>query len=184
VLLFNSTIDFDLVNLQSCNSTHFSSLMSWLASINKRLKLFSTKSEDQRKHHSLRFARNSSNLLNNEISLELRQSLYLRSKSHSESASMILLCQCDDLSIHIALFISELNYYVHMQLVSLLQRRDSNRFFQWVNQFSHSESVTMTCSTVSLLQWRVWYWSHHRVSHLIVSLLERHSKWVCYKDRQ
>ncbi len=25
-------------------------------------------------------------------------------------------------------------------------------------------------------------WSHHQVNHSIVSLLERHSKWVCYND--
>ncbi len=36
-------------------------------------------------------------------------------------------------------------------------------------------------STVSLLQRRVRYWSRHRVSHSIVSLLEQHLKWVCYK---
>ncbi len=92
--------------------------------------------------------------------------------------------QCDDLLTLIALLINESNYYVHVQLVSLLQRRDSNRSLQWVNRSSHSESATMTRSTVSLLQWRVRYWSRHRVSHSIVSLLERHSKWVCYKDRQ
>ncbi len=100
VLLFNSTIDFDLVDLQSCNSTHSSFLVSWSASINKRSKLFSTRSENQRKHRSLRFTRNSSNLLNNEISLELRRSLYLRSKSHSKFASMTSLRQCNDLQAH------------------------------------------------------------------------------------
>ena len=37
-------------------------------------------------------------------------------------------------------------------------------------------------SEVSLLQRRVWYWSCCRVNHSIVSLLERHLKWVCYND--
>ena len=39
-------------------------------------------------------------------------------------------------------------------------------------------------STVSLLQRRVRYWPRHRASHSIVSLLERHPKWACYKGRQ
>ncbi len=37
-------------------------------------------------------------------------------------------------------------------------------------------------SEVSLLQKRVRYWSRCWVNHSIVSLLERHSKWVCYND--
>ncbi len=37
-------------------------------------------------------------------------------------------------------------------------------------------------SEVSLLQRRVWYWFRCQVDHSIVSLLEQHSKWVCYND--
>ncbi len=123
MLLFDSTIDFDLVDLRLYDSTHSSFLVSWSASINKRLKFFSTKSEDQRKHCSFRFVRNSSNLLNNEISLELRRSLYLRSKSHSEFASMTFLRQCNDLQAH----------------RSINQRIDLSRV-----SVSTSESVTKT----------------------------------------
>jgi len=62
-------------------------------------------------------------------------------------------CQCNDLSTHIALSISELIYLVFLcQLVSLLQRRDSNQSLQWVSWFSSSESALMTRLIVSLLQ--------------------------------
>ncbi len=37
-------------------------------------------------------------------------------------------------------------------------------------------------SEVSLLQRHVQYWSRCWTHHLIVNLLERHLKWVCYKD--
>ncbi len=47
-----------------------------------------------------------------------------------------------------------------------------------------SESASMTRSIVSLLQKQITIDLIDRVSHSIVSLLERHSKWVCYKDRQ
>ncbi len=49
--------------------------------------------------------------------------------------------QCDDLPTHIALPTSEPDYYVHVQLVSLLQWRVPNRPLQLASRL------------VSLLQW-------------------------------
>ncbi len=84
--------------------------------------------------------------------------------------------------------------YIYMQLVSLLQWWVQSRSLRWASR------------SVSLLQWHrqcndlsshrsIYQWidlSQVSVStsecasmtRLIVSLLERHSKWVCYKDRQ
>ncbi len=130
-------------------------LVSWSTSINKRLKLFSTRSEDQRKHHLFRFARSSSNLLNNQRDQSRTAwSLYLE-----KQISVSLLqrhSQCNDLLILIALLISELILLlVHMQLVSLLQwhllsmqwSTRSHRFiYQWTWSNVHMQLV-------SLLQW-------------------------------
>ncbi len=163
--------------------------MSWSMSINKRSKLFLTRSENQRKHCSFRFTRNSSNLLNNEvshrtalkslsqeqlhkISLELHWSFYLRSKL---SVSLLQWhYQCDDLLI--TLFINEsICLSVHMQLVSLLQwhlfsMQWSTRFHrfthQWIWSYIHMQLV-------SLLQWRAQSQSLQWATQL-VSLLQWH----------
>ena len=62
-------------------------------------------------------------------------------------------CQCNNLSTHIALFISESTYLVFLcQLVSLLQWHDQNRSFWWASRFFSSESATKTLS----MQWSIY----------------------------
>jgi len=56
-------------------------------------------------------------------------------------------CQCDDLSTHIALSISESAYLVFLcQLVSLLQWHDQNRPLRWASRFPSSEPATKALS--------------------------------------
>jgi len=81
--------------------------------------------------------------------------------SHSIVSLLQRHCQCNDLFTHIALFISESNYYVHMQLVSLLQWHFSSRqwftstlLYQSANRFissfcSTSESASMIILSLS-----------------------------------
>ena len=67
-------------------------------------------------------------------------------------------CQCDDLSTHIALSISELTYLMFLcQLVSLLQWHDQNQSLQWASWFSSSESATKMLS----MWWSIY--SHHSI---------------------
>ncbi len=67
-------------------------------------------------------------------------------------------CQCDDLSTHIALFISESIYLVFLcQLVSLLQWHDQNQSLQWASRFSSSESATKMLS----MRWSIY--SHRSI---------------------
>jgi len=62
-------------------------------------------------------------------------------------------CQCDDLSTHIALSISESTYLVFLcQLVSLLQWHDQNQSFWWASRFSSSESATKMLS----MRWSIY----------------------------
>jgi len=67
-------------------------------------------------------------------------------------------CQCNDLSTHIALSISESIYLVFLcQLVSLLQWHDQNQPLWWASRFSSSESATKTLS----MQWSIY--SHRSI---------------------
>ncbi len=117
-------------------------------------------------------------------------------------------CQCDDLSTHIALPISEPAYLVFLcQLVSLLQWHDQNRPLRWASRSSSSEPATKALSMrwstyphrltyqwtwsyvhmqiVSLLQWQAESWSLQWASRL-VSLLQWHSssmRWSTYSHR-
>ncbi len=179
-------------NLRSCSSTHLSFLVSWSASINKRLKPFSTKSEDQRKHRSFRFARNSSNLLNNkishrtaskslsqeqsyEISLELRRSLYLRSK-----LSMSLLQwhrQCNDLSSHRSIYQwidSSISSHATSESASMISFVNAMIYKHIALSISESIRLSDHMQLVSLLQWHLFsmQWSicsHHSTHQWIWS---------------
>ncbi len=117
-------------------------------------------------------------------------------------------CQCNDLSTHIALFISESIYLMFLcQLVSLLQWHNQNQSLWWASWFSSSESATKTLSMrwsiyshnliyqwiwfyvhmqiVSLLQWQAESWSLWWASRL-VNLLQWHSssmQWSIYSHR-
>jgi len=73
-------------------------------------------------------------------------------------------CQCNDLSTHIALSISESAYLVFLcQLVSLLQWHDQNQPLRWASRFSSSESVTKTLS----MRWSIY---SHRSTYQWIDL--------------
>jgi len=62
-------------------------------------------------------------------------------------------CQCNDLSTHIALSISESTYLMFLcQLVSLLQWHDQNQSLWWASWFSSSEPATKTLS----MRWSIY----------------------------
>ncbi len=73
-------------------------------------------------------------------------------------------CQCDDLSTHIALSISESTYLVFLcQLVSLLQWHDQNRPLWWASWFPSSEPATKTLS----MRWSIYL---HRSTYQWIDL--------------
>ncbi len=73
-------------------------------------------------------------------------------------------CQCDDLSTHIALSISESIYLVFLcQLVSLLQWHNQNWSLRWASRFSSSESATKTLS----MRWSIY---SHRSTYQWIDL--------------
>ncbi len=146
--------------------------MSWSASINKRLKFFSTRSKDQRKHHSFRFARNSSNLLNNEIShrtaskflsqeqlheisLELRWSLYLKSKfsvsllqwhlssMHWSSHHSIYQWINSSISSHATSESASMTFILNAMIYSL------SSFYSLVNLIIHSHATSESATMMS-----------------------------------
>jgi len=162
-------------------------LVRWSASINKRLKPFDWV-KDQRINRSFRFARDSSNLLNNQTRsvIELREVSILKSNQRDQSrtawslyleeqTSVSLLqrhSQCDDLLTLIVLPISEsILLLVHVQLVSLLQwhlpsmqwpTRSHRPTYQWIWSNVHVQLV-------SLLQWHLfsmrWPTRSHRPTY-------------------
>jgi len=95
--------------------------------------------------------------------------------------------QCNDLSSHRSIYQwidSSISSHATSESASMTSFVNAMIYKHIALSISESIYLEFLCQLVSLLQRRVRYWSRHQVSHSIVSLLERHSKWVCYKDRQ
>ena len=110
--------------------------------------------------------------------------LYLNEQTFSESASMTSSMQWSSHHSIYQWIDSSISSHATSESASMTSFVNAMIYKHIALSISESIYLEFLCQLVSLLQRCIQYWSHHQVSHSIVSLLEQHFKWVCYKDKQ